>query len=116
VATNQPRSADDTSSTQLPLIDTSPPYQPQFIPLSPTVANPDPTAGYTVVAEGYDSQTTKTGGKFVAFENDSTNSVILAFGGTDGLNATNWKADLFYFGFNQWEAAKRCQKPFFVSS
>ena len=54
-----------------PLIDTNPSYPPQFIPLSPNSSNPDPTEGYVVVAEGDDSQTTRNGGKFLAFRNEN---------------------------------------------
>jgi Ca2+-binding RTX toxin-like protein len=80
----------------LPLVDTNPSDTPQFL-----TANPNLTAGYTVVQEGVDIP---SGGKFIAFQNTSTNNVILAFGGTDGLSSTDWKANLFSYGYNEWTA------------
>src|SRR5215217_4995728 len=93
-ATNNVRPVGDTNPDHLyvgdaltSLVDTNPSYAPQFIPLTST--DQDPTDGYVVVTER-DAPT--AGAKFVAFRNDNTNSVILAFGGTDGLNATDWKS------------------------
>ncbi|HJT21643.1 MAG TPA: hypothetical protein VJ746_14290, partial [Nitrospira sp.] len=111
LATDNARPAGDTNPRHLyvgdtltPLIDTTPSYAPQFIPTSPSPTNPDPTDGFVVAKEG---DALAAGAKFVAFRNESTNSVILAFGGTDGLNATDWKANLFSYGWSEWEALKQ---------
>ncbi len=47
-----------------------------------------------------------SGFKFVAFKNEATNDLILAFGGTDGLNPTDWKSNLSSYGWSQWNSAR----------
>lgn len=103
LATTNTRPVGDTDPTHLyigdaltPLIDTTPSNTPQFLTSNPTL-----TAGYTVVREGNDLP---SGAKFIAYKNTNTNDVILAFGGTDGLNSTDWKANLFSYGFSEWTA------------
>src|ERR1051325_6410812 len=59
------------------------------------------TQGYVVDREFVDAQ---TGFKAVAFKNSATNDVILSFGGTDGTNATDWKANIQTYGFSEWTA------------
>lgn len=43
-----------------------------------------------------------TGFKAIAFRNVETNEVILAFGGTDGVNFQDWAANVEHLGWNQW--------------
>lgn len=59
------------------------------------------TQGYVVDAEFINEE---TGFKAVAFRNSATNDIILAFGGTDGTNGTDWKANIQSYGFSQWES------------
>ena len=42
------------------------------------------------------------GFKFVMFKNTQTNEVIVAFGGTDGLDTVDWTSNT-QLGWNQWE-------------
>lgn len=44
-----------------------------------------------------------TGFKAIAFRNAETNEVILAFGGTDGVNAQDWASNVEHLGWNQWD-------------
>ncbi|ALA57586.1 calcium-binding protein [Nitrospira moscoviensis] len=48
-----------------------------------------------------------TGFKYIAFRNDVTNEVIIAFGGTDGVNAQDWAANVEHLGWNQWQNGGR---------
>ncbi len=43
-----------------------------------------------------------TGFKAIAFRNAETNEVIIAFGGTDGLNAQDWASNVEHLGWSQW--------------
>jgi len=57
-----------------------------------------------------------TGFKFIAFKNVETNEVIVAFGGTDGLNAQDWAANVEHLGWNQWENGGRTAVFNYLSS
>jgi len=48
----------------------------------------------------------RSGLKAILFEKASTNEYIIAFGGTDGLDAKDWQANALHLGWNQWQAAK----------
>ena len=43
-----------------------------------------------------------TGLKVVLFKDDVAKEVIVAFAGTDGLNAKDWFANSAHYGWNQW--------------
>ncbi len=43
-----------------------------------------------------------TGFKVIAYKNAQTDEVILAFGGTDGVNFQDWASDVEHLGWNQW--------------
>ena len=99
---NDPRPPGDTDPSHLYvgdplalLLDSSPVlngYRPAY-------QNVSLTQGYVVDRKFVD---TPSGFKAVAFKNSSTNDVILAFGGTDGTNATDWKANITTYGFSEW--------------
>lgn len=99
-----PRPPGDTDPTHLYkddplafLLDSSPilnSYRPAYSYVSLT-------QGYVVDQEFINEE---TGFKAVAFKNSSTNDVIFAFGGTDGTNGTDWKANIQSYGFSQWES------------
>lgn len=56
-------------------------------------------SGYEVIST---FQNNFTGFKAVLFRNFSTNEVIVAFAGTDGLNLKDWWGNAFYYGWKQW--------------
>src|SRR5262245_10634435 len=61
------------------------------------------TQGYLVDREFIDIP---SGFKAVAFRNSTSNDIILAFGGTDGTNATDWKASIGSYGYTEWTAGR----------
>lgn len=65
--------------------------KPQFVPAS----------GYTVVAVIDRSE--QSGAKALVYLNTTTNEVIVAFGGTDGINAQDWTANTQDVGWKQWQ-------------
>src|SRR5678815_6124024 len=77
---------------------------------SPILNSYRPVYSYVSLTQGYVVEqefiVTATGFKAVAFRNNATNDVILAFGGTDGTNATDWKASLTTYGFSEWRSGR----------
>ncbi|HYC44888.1 MAG TPA: calcium-binding protein [Burkholderiales bacterium] len=79
---------------------------------TPNYANPQPpfglefdlAAGQYVVDLSFEQPDDLTGFKAVAYRNTVTADVVLAFGGTDGPNSTDWWGNLYHAGWNQWEA------------
>ena len=66
----------------------------------------DIPSGFFARSEFIDPPGTPTGFKAIAYEKDSPGNpkeVILAFGGTDGLDPTDWVANSQHLGWNQWE-------------
>ncbi|MFO0707319.1 MAG: hypothetical protein U0412_10760 [Nitrospira sp.] len=52
--------------------------------------------------QDFDRTDNTTGFKVIAYKNVQTNEVIIAFGGTDGINAQDWASNVEHLGWNQW--------------
>ena len=44
-----------------------------------------------------------SGFKYILFKNAQTDELIVAFGGTDGLDPQDWAANSLHLGWNQWD-------------
>jgi hypothetical protein len=88
-------------------------FSPQFPVLNGSPLQPLPdTPSYNIFPQ-YDivpassfhkdteGSVSATGFKFIAFRNDETNEVIVAFGGTDGKDSQDWAASVEHLGWNQ---------------
>ena len=57
--------------------------------------------GFNKVSDDNNSRIDSIGFKFVAYRNETTNEVIVAFGGTDGSDPVDWTGNTA-LGWNQW--------------
>ena len=57
--------------------------------------------GFSKVSDDNNSRIDSIGFKFVAYRNETTNEVIVAFGGTDGPDPVDWTGNTA-LGWNQW--------------
>ena len=57
--------------------------------------------GFNKISSDNDSRIDSVGFKFVAYRNENTNEVIVAFGGTDGPDPVDWTSNTA-LGWNQW--------------
>lgn len=58
--------------------------------------------GFNKVSNDNNSRIDSIGFKFVAYRNEATNEVIVAFGGSDGPDPVDWTSNTA-LGWNQWE-------------
>ncbi|MBK7764857.1 MAG: hypothetical protein IPI44_01390 [Sulfuritalea sp.] len=96
--------ADGTALQHLP----DGPASPSGDYANPTVYRTAPQfhvpTGYTVAAT---IERPEIGAKAVIYRNNLTNDTLVAFGGTDGLNAQDYVSNTQTFGWSQWDALKQ---------
>jgi hypothetical protein len=61
--------------------------------------------GFVKDSDDAQSVNTSNGFKFTAYRNSSTNEVIIAFGGTDGVDPVDWTSNT-QLGWNQWKDSR----------
>ena len=71
-----------------------PPFGPQFAFIS---------TSYRVDAI-FDNPQDPSGFKAIAYRDELTKDIILAFAGTDGPDARDWWGNILHVGWNQWDA------------
>lgn len=64
------------------------------------------TPGFNKVSNDNNSRVDSIGFKFVAYRNEATNEVIVAFGGTDGPDSVDWTGNTA-LGWNQWKRGRK---------